>query len=338
MRESAAETEVSMSNSLDGEKRGAGGLFADLYELTMLRAYNAGPYGRNRDVQSILFARRRAPSASDSRARSRRLRPTMATLDILRLDGDQWPDAARRILSAVRLRPRRLRGAVREKAQPPARNPRQEPPVCRGELRAPRTAKASIRAFSRTRAAVSGSPRAARRTRRRAWARSACRSPCDHWRRAEALRPACGALSGGRPARGRQARDAHARLNGHGFLAGTTETAIDAFFAPHAEVMSRLGRKRGCPPFTRAHFDIGRGPRPSHRWNARRGDRQDPRSARNLRPSADAGPDDRRRAAPNGDSSLDRASEDVRGAGGARGARDAESSCLTGRRANEASS
>ena len=50
-------------------------------------------------------------------------------------------------------------------------------------------------------------------------------------------------------------------INGHGFLADTTEAAVEAFFEPYAEVMSRVGRERGWPPLTRAQFDQGRGPR-----------------------------------------------------------------------------
>jgi probable LLM family oxidoreductase len=53
-------------------------------------------------------------------------------------------------------------------------------------------------------------------------------------------------------------------INGHGFLAETTEAAIDAFFAPYAEVMSRIGRERGW----RAQFDQGRSPR-GHLWSER---------------------------------------------------------------------
>ena len=49
-------------------------------------------------------------------------------------------------------------------------------------------------------------------------------------------------------------------INSHGFVAGTTQEAIDAFFPPYAEVMTRIGRERGWPPTTRAHFDAGRGP------------------------------------------------------------------------------
>jgi alkanesulfonate monooxygenase SsuD/methylene tetrahydromethanopterin reductase-like flavin-dependent oxidoreductase (luciferase family) len=50
-------------------------------------------------------------------------------------------------------------------------------------------------------------------------------------------------------------------INGHGFLADTVEAAVDAFFAPYAEVMGRVGRERGWPPLTRAQFDQGRSPR-----------------------------------------------------------------------------
>jgi len=84
------------------------------------------------------------------------------------------------------------------------------------------------------------------------------------------------AIIGGEPARfgplaelyreaGRRAGVARDRLivgiNGHGFLADTTEAAVEAFFAPYAEVMSRIGRERGWPPLSRAQFDQGRGPR-----------------------------------------------------------------------------
>jgi probable LLM family oxidoreductase len=84
------------------------------------------------------------------------------------------------------------------------------------------------------------------------------------------------AIIGGEPARfgpladlyreaGRRAVVAEDKLavgiNGHGFLADTAEAAIDAFFPPYAEVMSRIGRERGWPPLTRAQFDQGRGPR-----------------------------------------------------------------------------
>jgi probable LLM family oxidoreductase len=84
------------------------------------------------------------------------------------------------------------------------------------------------------------------------------------------------AIIGGEPARfgplaelyreaGRRAGVAPDKLvvgiNGHGFLADTAEAAVDAFFAPYAEVMSRVGRERGWPPLSRAQFDQGRGAR-----------------------------------------------------------------------------
>ena len=50
-------------------------------------------------------------------------------------------------------------------------------------------------------------------------------------------------------------------INGHGFLADTAKAAVDAFFAPYAEVISRIGRERGWPPLSRAQFDQDRGPR-----------------------------------------------------------------------------
>ncbi len=50
-------------------------------------------------------------------------------------------------------------------------------------------------------------------------------------------------------------------VNGHGFLADTAGAAVEAFFGPYAEVMSRIGRERGWPPLSRAQFDLGRAPR-----------------------------------------------------------------------------
>jgi probable LLM family oxidoreductase len=49
-------------------------------------------------------------------------------------------------------------------------------------------------------------------------------------------------------------------INVHGFIADTTEAAADQYFGPQAEVMNRLGRERGWPPTTRAHFDQARSP------------------------------------------------------------------------------
>ena len=43
--------------------------------------------------------------------------------------------------------------------------------------------------------------------------------------------------------------------------ADTAKAAADAFFAPYADVMTRVGRERGWPPLSRAQFDQDRGPR-----------------------------------------------------------------------------
>src|SRR3954471_7769037 len=46
----------------------------------------------------------------------------------------------------------------------------------------------------------------------------------------------------------------------HGFVADTTEEAVETFYAPYAAVMTQLGRERGWPPMSRAQFDAMRGP------------------------------------------------------------------------------
>jgi probable LLM family oxidoreductase len=47
-------------------------------------------------------------------------------------------------------------------------------------------------------------------------------------------------------------------INSHGFLADTAEEAANLAFPPFAETMTRIGRERGWPPTTRAHFDAER--------------------------------------------------------------------------------
>jgi alkanesulfonate monooxygenase SsuD/methylene tetrahydromethanopterin reductase-like flavin-dependent oxidoreductase (luciferase family) len=49
-------------------------------------------------------------------------------------------------------------------------------------------------------------------------------------------------------------------INSHGFVGDTTSAAVDAFFPPYAEVMTRIGRERGWPPTSRAQFDAMRAP------------------------------------------------------------------------------
>lgn len=50
-------------------------------------------------------------------------------------------------------------------------------------------------------------------------------------------------------------------INAHGFIADTSQEAADIAFPATAEVMTRIGRERGWPPTTRAHFDAQRAPR-----------------------------------------------------------------------------
>ena len=40
----------------------------------------------------------------------------------------------------------------------------------------------------------------------------------------------------------------------------TDDVAKVTFFAPHAQVMNRIGGERGWPPTSRSHFDAARGP------------------------------------------------------------------------------
>ena len=84
------------------------------------------------------------------------------------------------------------------------------------------------------------------------------------------------AIIGGEPARfaplvelyreaGRRAGHDPSRLavgiNSHAFIADTSQEAADAFYPSYAETMTRIGRERGWPPTTRAHFEASRSPR-----------------------------------------------------------------------------
>ena len=136
--------------------------------------------------------------------------------------------------------PQRLRRAVRGEARSPACNPRRAV-RSRGKAGIVRrsTARASIRARCNSRCR-SGSPPAARRNRSRAPARSACRwrsrssaaSPrgLGRWRSSIAKQAAAPAS---RPTSSWSGSTATA------FSPTRREAAVDAFFAPYAEVMSR---------------------------------------------------------------------------------------------------
>jgi probable LLM family oxidoreductase len=44
-------------------------------------------------------------------------------------------------------------------------------------------------------------------------------------------------------------------INSHGFISESAERAAELAYGPFSETMSRIGRERGWPPTTRAHFD-----------------------------------------------------------------------------------
>ena len=105
------------------------------------------------------------------------------------------------------------------------------------------TARASTRAPCNI-PCPSGSPRAARPSRSPAPARSACR-----WRSRSSAASRRGSrrwrssIANRRRRAGVAPKTLKLGINGHGFLADTAEAAVEAFFAPYAEVMSR-DRKR----------------------------------------------------------------------------------------------
>jgi probable LLM family oxidoreductase len=50
-------------------------------------------------------------------------------------------------------------------------------------------------------------------------------------------------------------------LHSIGYVANTTEEAIDDFYPGYAETFTRIGKERGWPPVRREHFDAQRGPK-----------------------------------------------------------------------------
>lgn len=50
-------------------------------------------------------------------------------------------------------------------------------------------------------------------------------------------------------------------LHSLGYVAPTTEEAVADFYPGYAETFTRIGKERGWPPVTRAHFDAQNGPR-----------------------------------------------------------------------------
>jgi probable LLM family oxidoreductase len=49
-------------------------------------------------------------------------------------------------------------------------------------------------------------------------------------------------------------------LHSLGYVGNTTEQAIEDFYPGYAEAFTRIGKERGWPPVTRAHFDAQSGP------------------------------------------------------------------------------
>jgi probable LLM family oxidoreductase len=82
------------------------------------------------------------------------------------------------------------------------------------------------------------------------------------------------AIIGGQPERFRPFADLHRRgaeeagleparlsINSHGYLATTTEQAIEDSFPYVSEAMNRIGLERGWPPMTRADYEAAASPR-----------------------------------------------------------------------------
>ena len=50
-------------------------------------------------------------------------------------------------------------------------------------------------------------------------------------------------------------------LHSLGYVANTTQEAIDDFYPGYAETFTRIGKERGWPPVTRQHFDAQNSPK-----------------------------------------------------------------------------
>jgi alkanesulfonate monooxygenase SsuD/methylene tetrahydromethanopterin reductase-like flavin-dependent oxidoreductase (luciferase family) len=49
-------------------------------------------------------------------------------------------------------------------------------------------------------------------------------------------------------------------LHSLGYVASTTQEAIDDYYPGYAETFTRIGKERGWPPVTRSRFEMQRGP------------------------------------------------------------------------------
>jgi alkanesulfonate monooxygenase SsuD/methylene tetrahydromethanopterin reductase-like flavin-dependent oxidoreductase (luciferase family) len=50
-------------------------------------------------------------------------------------------------------------------------------------------------------------------------------------------------------------------VHSQGYVANTTQQALDDFYPGYAAVMSKVGKERGWPPMTRSRFDAQIGPK-----------------------------------------------------------------------------
>lgn len=59
---------------------------------------------------------------------------------------------------------------------------------------------------------------------------------------------------------GRDPQSLAVSINSHGFVADDSRQAADEYFAGYSYMMNKIGRERGWPPQTRAHFEAERAP------------------------------------------------------------------------------
>jgi hypothetical protein len=50
-------------------------------------------------------------------------------------------------------------------------------------------------------------------------------------------------------------------INNHDFIGEDAQKVADLFYPYYTEIISRIGRERGCPPFARQQFEYSRSPK-----------------------------------------------------------------------------
>ena len=97
-------------------------------------------------------------------------------------------------------------------------------------------------------------------------------------------------------------------INSHGYIADTSQQALDESYPAVSAQMNRVGRERGWPPMARADYDAAATlARRELRRQPAAGDREDPLPARDLRPRPLSPAVQRRHDAARQDHALDRA-------------------------------